>query len=268
MPAPSGKEQPRGRRPGWRFAGGVVTGVVVSALVAGAAVLIDDDSDDSSPAATATAAPAPEPSDSESSGQSTLTVVPSGSSVRVGSTLTFEYQVKNEGPVELSGVSIIDDNGTTSDLTDDPALTLVRGDTDGDNRLDVDEEWFYQRQHTVVRDNYASVARASGSGPGNRSADDQDSFSYFGADLNIQVEKLPGDIPPLDVDTPIAFTYRVTNGGNVPLAVSLIDDNGTPVDPTATSTAPAGTTWSRWKARISAPVIAVKDAWPPPARRP
>ena len=81
-PAPSGKEPSRGRRPGWRFAGGVVTGVVVSALVAGAAVLINDDDDGSSPAtATATAAPAPERSDSGSSGQSTLTVVPSGSSV-------------------------------------------------------------------------------------------------------------------------------------------------------------------------------------------
>jgi S1-C subfamily serine protease len=82
MPAPSGKEPSHGRRPGWRFAGGVVTGVVVSALVAGGAVLINNDNGDSSPAsATQPAATTPAKPDSSSSSGSTVTVVPSGSSV-------------------------------------------------------------------------------------------------------------------------------------------------------------------------------------------
>jgi S1-C subfamily serine protease len=83
MPAPSGKEQPRGRRPGWRFAGGVVTGVVVSALVAGGAVLINDDDGDSSPASASepAATATDEPDASDSSSASTVTVVPEGSSV-------------------------------------------------------------------------------------------------------------------------------------------------------------------------------------------
>jgi S1-C subfamily serine protease len=82
MPAPSGKEPSHGRRPGWRFAGGVVTGVVVSALVAGGAVLINNDNGDSSPAsATQPAVTTPAKPDSSSSSGSTVTVVPSGSSV-------------------------------------------------------------------------------------------------------------------------------------------------------------------------------------------
>jgi putative serine protease PepD len=84
-PAPSGKEHPRGRRPGWRFAGGLVTGVAVSALVAGGAVLINDDDGDSSPAsASQPAATADEPGtsdSSDSSNASSVTVVPDGSSV-------------------------------------------------------------------------------------------------------------------------------------------------------------------------------------------
>ena len=39
-PAPSGKEH-QGRRSGWRFAGGVATGVVLSALAVGTTVIIN-----------------------------------------------------------------------------------------------------------------------------------------------------------------------------------------------------------------------------------
>jgi S1-C subfamily serine protease len=82
MPAPSGKGPSHGRRPGWRFAGGVVTGVVVSALVAGGAALINNDNGGSSPAsADQPAVTTPAKSDSSSSGASTVTVVPNGSSV-------------------------------------------------------------------------------------------------------------------------------------------------------------------------------------------
>jgi S1-C subfamily serine protease len=82
MPAPSGKEPSHGRRPGWRFAGGVVTGVVVSALVAGGAVLINnDDGNSSAPSSVPSAVTTPARSDSSSSGATTATVVPSGTSV-------------------------------------------------------------------------------------------------------------------------------------------------------------------------------------------
>ncbi|HZB40763.1 MAG TPA: trypsin-like peptidase domain-containing protein [Ilumatobacter sp.] len=78
-PASSPNEQPRRGRPRWRFAGGVVTGVIVSALVAGSAVLIDDDSDSAPGAADGDAAAAPVESDD--SGASSVTAVPAGSSV-------------------------------------------------------------------------------------------------------------------------------------------------------------------------------------------
>jgi S1-C subfamily serine protease len=82
-PAPSGKEPSRRRRPGWRFTGGLVTGVVVSALVAGGATLIDDDDGDSSPASAieSAATESAEADLSDSSQPSTVTLVPEGSSV-------------------------------------------------------------------------------------------------------------------------------------------------------------------------------------------
>ena len=155
MPAPSGKEQPRGRRPGWRFAGGVVTGVVVSALVAGGAVLINDDDGDSS-SASASEAAATTPADnsaksdsSESASASTVTVVPDGSSVHdlvvavrpaivaIHTTLTetnvFGQQI--EGEAAGSGFVLSEDgyivtNNHVIDGASDISVTLDDGSTE------------------------------------------------------------------------------------------------------------------------------------------
>jgi S1-C subfamily serine protease len=91
-PAPSGKEH-QGRRSGWRFAGGVATGVVLSALAVGTTVLVNDDDNSSNtsdkPAATASAAnddasdaTATSANDDASDATATsATVVPAGASV-------------------------------------------------------------------------------------------------------------------------------------------------------------------------------------------
>jgi S1-C subfamily serine protease len=154
-PAPSGKEQPRGRRPGWRFAGGVVTGVVVSALVAGGAVLINDDDGDSSPASASEAA-ATTPADnsdksdsSDSASASSVTVVPDGSSVHdlvvavrpaivaIHTTLTetnvFGQQI--EGEAAGSGFVLSEDgyvvtNNHVVDGASDISVTLDDGTTE------------------------------------------------------------------------------------------------------------------------------------------
>ena len=77
--APDDKERP-GRRPGWHFTTGLLTGVVVTALAVGAAVAVDRNSDDDvsasdSPPATTVA------TDQDAAQESTVTVVPAGSSV-------------------------------------------------------------------------------------------------------------------------------------------------------------------------------------------
>ena len=78
-PAPSDKEH-KGRRSGWRFAGGVATGVVLSALAVGTTVLVNDD--DSSSAADEQAATVPAAEDGADDAASTsVTVVPAGASV-------------------------------------------------------------------------------------------------------------------------------------------------------------------------------------------
>jgi S1-C subfamily serine protease len=147
-PAPSGKEQPRGRRPGWRFAGGVVTGVVVSALVAGGAVLINNDNGDSSPAS-ANEPAATTPTKSDSSNASSVTVVPNGSSVHdlvvaarpaivaIHDTLTetnvFGQQVEGEAAGSgfvLSADGYIVTNNHVVDGASDITVTLDDGSTE------------------------------------------------------------------------------------------------------------------------------------------
>jgi S1-C subfamily serine protease len=148
-PAPSGKEQPRGRRPGWRFAGGVVTGVVVSALVAGGAVLINNDNGDASPASVATTPDKSNSNSSDSGNSSSVTVVPAGSSVHdlvvaarpaivaIHDTLTetnvFGQQVEGEAAGSgfvLSADGYIVTNNHVVDGASDITVTLDDGKTE------------------------------------------------------------------------------------------------------------------------------------------
>ncbi|WP_372898515.1 SdrD B-like domain-containing protein [Stieleria sp.] len=72
-----------------------------------------------------------------------------GLQVAIGDTLMFTYIVTNPGDVELANVSLLDDNGTPLDGSDDFAPTPTEasgfnvGDLDQDGRLDPGEEWVY-----------------------------------------------------------------------------------------------------------------------------
>ncbi len=62
----------------------------------------------------------------------------------VGETLTYDFTVTNEGSVDLSDVVL-------TDTMLGGELTLVSGDTDGDNELDVDEIWLYSTSYTLTQ---------------------------------------------------------------------------------------------------------------------
>ena len=68
---------------------------------------------------------------------------PPGATVRVGSTVTFDYVVTNSGNVPLSNVIVTDDNGTPDDATDDFAPGFLNGDANGNSLLDLGETWTY-----------------------------------------------------------------------------------------------------------------------------
>jgi hypothetical protein len=74
---------------------------------------------------------------------------PTGPEIAAGETVFWSYVVTNPGDVQLADVVVTDDNGTPGNSSDDFNPAPVEdggfnvGDTDQDNRLDVDETWLY-----------------------------------------------------------------------------------------------------------------------------
>jgi len=108
-----------------------------------------------------------------------------------GEPITFTYVVTNTGTAELSNVVVSDDNATPDDASDDfnPVAVMSGGfnvgDTDGDNRLDVDEVWLYTAssvasvgQHTNIGTATATPVDESGEVIGDE-VTDSDPANYF-----------------------------------------------------------------------------------------
>ena len=174
--------------------------------------------------------------------------------------VTSSYEVTNEGNTPLSNVSVLDDKCG-------PATGAVpnAGDVNGDDLLDLTEVWeFTCTRGTVVSEedpssNVVNEATVSGTDPTNftvtaSATDDVD--VYFPA---ITLTKLVDDpatpAPPaesviVEGDTPVNYTYVVTNTGNTPLAdVTLEDDTppcGTPTPDPGNTDPPLlpGQTWN------------------------
>ncbi len=66
-----------------------------------------------------------------------------------GGSVTYTYTVTNIGSNALSGVSLIDNKGTSTDATDDLTLSAPTGDTDSNNILGTTETWVYTSTRTV-----------------------------------------------------------------------------------------------------------------------
>jgi uncharacterized repeat protein (TIGR01451 family) len=159
--------------------------------------------------------------------------------VPVGSTVTFTYEVTNEGNVPLIAVSVGDDNGTPGSTGDDFSPSFLGGDTNNNSELDVGETWNYSSPRTASPGQYTNTATAIGfashSG-GLESVDDTDVDNHFGEEPAIDIVKLtngtnnntaPG--PGVPVGSTVTFTYNVTNPTVVPLTIiAIADDNGTP----------------------------------------
>jgi hypothetical protein len=74
-----------------------------------------------------------------------------------GDLVTWTYFVSNPGNVALSNVLVTDDNGTPNNPFDNFSPTFVRGDTDNDGLLDLNEVWQYTASAAAV-DLYAANA--------------------------------------------------------------------------------------------------------------
>ena len=150
---------------------------------------------------------------------------PRGPSIRVGARVTWLYTVTNIGDSPLTGVTIVDDNGTPADPTDD--VTVVSGET-----LAVGVRKEFEREGIAQIGQYANVATVVT----DQGASDTDPGHYFGQELDIEIEKLTNgldaDLPPgpeIFVGDPVSWTYLITNTSNAPLTgIRIVDDNGTP----------------------------------------
>jgi hypothetical protein len=73
--------------------------------------------------------------------------------------------VTNSGNIVLAEITLVDDNGTPGDTSDDLTPTLISGDANGDNLLDVTETWVFQATHTVTTGAYSNQATVTGTDP-------------------------------------------------------------------------------------------------------
>ena len=167
----------------------------------------------------------------------------------VGTVVRWTYAVSLTEGGPVSEVTVVDDNGTPDDLTDDFLAVYVSGDTDGDGLLDPGEVWVFRSgEHVVTRGVYRNVAEVSASVDGWR-VTARDAAQHEGTVAGIDVEKAldpadwrnpteaedadTGPGPALLPGTAITWSYLVTNTGTVELVIiDIIDDNGTPDDPT------------------------------------
>ena len=167
---------------------------------------------------------------------------PTGPYIRVGSPVLWEYYLHNTGNVPLTVDSVTDsETGVTT--------AYVSGDANLNGLLDLTEIWYYTASGTATTSGqYSNTGSVTAHDVNGVPATDTDDSHYYGANPSIEVIKYtngddantaPG--PYIRVGSPVTWTYKVTNTGNVPLAtVTVTDDKLTGwSDTTITNLAPA-----------------------------
>ncbi len=141
-----------------------------------------------------------------------------GLTILEGSAVTWTYTVTNTGNVDLSNVSVTDDQVAN--------ITYISGDVDNDNVLDLTESWIYTAAGTTTAGDYSNIGTATGQ-YGTLTVTANDPSNYFGADPSAAINKTTngGDGLTILEGNAVTWTYTVTNTGNVSLSnVSITDD--------------------------------------------
>ncbi|WP_259135340.1 beta strand repeat-containing protein [Methanosalsum natronophilum] len=141
-----------------------------------------------------------------------------GPFIPVGEDVTWTYNVTNTGNVDLTNVTVTDDQlGNISVIGDLPIGELVT----------------VSATNTSIAGEYANIGTVTGEYNG-ITVTDEDPSHYFGVDANISIKKATnGDYaneptgPFIPVNDTVAWTYNVTNTGNVNLTNITVTDNMT-----------------------------------------
>ncbi|UWG98579.1 DUF11 domain-containing protein [Dehalobacter sp. DCM] len=156
-----------------------------------------------------------------------------------GGTVVYTYNVTNPGDMKLflgvkRAYGVSDDNGTPEFKKDDFFATYVSGDSNNNYLLEPGETWIYTSSERTIKKTTTNTATAKG-----YYAKGDEKYVTATASATVKVE------PPIDIvktanptslaygGGSVTYTYEVTNKGKVRLyKVQVLDDNGTPADPT------------------------------------
>jgi hypothetical protein len=160
--------------------------------------------------------------------------IPTGPSIPVGNTVTWDYIVTNPGRVALSNVVVTDNKLAVKPV-------YVSGDVNGDGLLQVGETWLFRATGIAVVGQYANVGTVVGTSPKQETVTDSDPSHYFGftpSETEINIEKSTNGVdadlptgPRIAVGGNVNWSYVVTNPNTIPLINIVVTDNRTGVSP-------------------------------------
>ncbi len=169
-----------------------------------------------------------------------------GNGIDAGDLVNYRYTFTNTGNVTLNTVTLVDDNGTPGDTSDDVAIaldqtTLLPGETATGSYQQV------LTQATIDTGTLTNIVTGTAKDPKNRQlAPQQDTETVaIAGEAAFTLLKTAGTVPDaadageftdvdgngIDAGDWVNYSYAFTNMGAVTLSnVALIDDNGTPAD--------------------------------------
>lgn len=136
--------------------------------------------------------------------------------VLIGQSVTYIYRVTNPG-VEPLDVTVTDDKCGP--------VTRTGGDTDGDNRLDVNETWIYSCTATLTVTTVNTAIATGQDNEGNTvTATDTARVEVRILHPAITIDKV-ADPSSISVSGPVTYTYVVTNTGDTALFNVIVTDD-------------------------------------------
>jgi hypothetical protein len=155
-----------------------------------------------------------------------------GPIVLEGNPVDWSYLVTNGSNVTLTALVVVDDHGTPATTADDITVCTIPSLAAGNSQT-------CQLTGSASIGQYVNIGRVSGTPPGGLTAPSAtDPAHYFGLRLQLSlVKRTNGQVahtppgPSIPQNSPVAWSYDVTNQSNVGLTNLLVkDDNGTPAN--------------------------------------
>ena len=152
---------------------------------------------------------------------------PSGPNIAVGGAVRWTYVVTNTGGVDLTNVTVTDDQLDAGDIDcDGTGSNIIPG------LLAPDASFTCVATGTAIAGQYENLGTVTGVDPTQLEVSDDDPSHYFGVQPAVDIEKATNGRdadeatgPNITVGGEVRWTYAVTNTGNVPVTnVTVTDD--------------------------------------------